>query len=386
MRILRIATSIEPEVGGPANSAVNAAIAERRAGLSTTLISTIERSTQDPVALARSRLEAAGVECHTFRRLSFAREHARRWGLSLTYAYWILRNARRYDVLHVHSVWALGPVLGVLVAAATGRPVVMTAHESLTQFDIETSRSRWRRSQKLLVRNLLLRGVDCVIAASPLELRDSLADPRAGVVIAHPVIDAAPTRRPAQQSCGDPFAIGFLGRLHPKKNVSHLLHALAALPGNSRLIICGAGRPEYERELVQIAAAAGVTDRVVWRGFADLEEKRRLFAEVNVIAMPSAYESFGMVAAEAMAAGVPVIVSRSTGIAPIVELYGAGTVVSSDEPTEFASALMSFMHEPERLARAERGALEAARTALCFDGYARAVSGIYDQVAAGRQR
>jgi glycosyltransferase involved in cell wall biosynthesis len=236
------------------------------------------------------------------------------------------------------------------------------------------------------MRHLLLRGVDCVIAASPLELRDSLADPRAGVVIAHPVTDAAPTRRPAQQSSGDPFAIGFLGRLHPKKNVSHLLHALAALPGNSRLIICGAGRPEYERELVQIAATAGVTDRVVWRGFADFEEKRRLFAEVSVIAMPSAYESFGMVAAEAMAAGVPVIVSRSTGIAPIVERYGAGAVVSSDEPTEFARALMTFMNEPERLARAERGAIEAARDALCFDGYARAVSGVYDQVAARRQR
>lgn len=105
----------------------------------------------------------------------------------MRFALWILRHAGRYDVIHVHYLWSLGRVVGIVAAAAWRRPVVMAPHESLTSFGIEHSHSGQRRLQKLLVRRLLLAGVDRVVTASALEQRDSDLNNRQGRVIQHPV-------------------------------------------------------------------------------------------------------------------------------------------------------------------------------------------------------
>jgi glycosyltransferase involved in cell wall biosynthesis len=224
-----------------------------------------------------------------------------------------------------------------------------------------------------------LRGVNQVIAASHLELADSVGDSAKGTVISHPVVDQCSTGRPRAQSASGAFTLGYLGRLHPKKNVPNLIRSLACLPGSVRLLICGAGSPSYQAELTDIALTAGVADRVEWRGFVDAVGKTRLFSDVSVVVMPSAYEGFGMVAAEAMAVGVPVVVSRSTGIAPIVEQYGAGVVVSSGIEAELTNAVRSLMYLPGRLESASLGAAQAARHALSFDAYAEAVTEVYSR-------
>jgi glycosyltransferase involved in cell wall biosynthesis len=190
MKVLRIITTVEPHVGGPSYSATNAAIAEQEAGTQTTLVST---DALGDGGFAPPGLEDSGVRHVRFRRAGFAPELAARWGISTGFVRWILRNGGAYDVIHVHYVWSVGTVAGVLAGLLWRRPVVMTPHESLTEFDIVVSRSRLRTAQKRAVRWLLLRSIRRVIVASELERRDSRLSTDHASVVPHP---GTPRRTP----------------------------------------------------------------------------------------------------------------------------------------------------------------------------------------------
>jgi glycosyltransferase involved in cell wall biosynthesis len=381
VRVLRIITSIDPAVGGPSHSAVNAAIAEQRFGVRTTFVFGQEPDEEARTAPSRRRLAEAGVQVRGFRRIPFARGIAGRWGLSPGLFLWVLRHAGRHDVIHVHYVWALGTLAGVLGGRLHGTPVVMTAHESLTRFDIDGSRSSLRRRQKLRLRHWLLRGVDVVVAASGLELRDSLEPGERGVVIPHPVVDetASDGRETTPAAAGGPIA--FLGRLVDKKNVDVLLDALARLPGAARLVVAGTGPDDQRARLEAIAARLGLGDRVEWRGFVGHAGRAELLESCTVVAMPSAYECFGMVAAEAMAAGRPVVVTTNTGVAEIVREHEAGAVVEVGDAGALATAIGRLLDDGASAERAGRHALEAADRHFSFAAYGRAVAALYDDLA-----
>lgn len=127
-------------------------------------------------------------------------------------------------------------------------------------------------------------------------------------------IDQTPQRE------GDGKTIIFLGRLVPEKGVQVLIAALPGIieaVGVVRLVIAGKG--PYQEELEKLAASLGVGKHVSFVGFVDDESRNRLLSQAAVAVFPSLYEPFGIVALEAMAAGVPVIVSDTGGLRDIIE-------------------------------------------------------------------
>jgi glycosyltransferase involved in cell wall biosynthesis len=165
--------------------------------------------------------------------------------------------------------------------------------------------------------------------SSELERRDSVLDddPRV-LAIAHPVLDETAPEPPAApgRAPGDGLRIGFLGRLDPKKNLHRLVTALADAPG-ARLLIGGDGAPGYRAEIESLIARHGLGDRVTWLGFVDGAAKPGFFGSVDVVAMPSAFECFGLVGAEALGAGTPVILSPTVGIADLIADADCGAIV-----------------------------------------------------------
>ncbi len=141
--------------------------------------------------------------------------------------------------------------------------------------------------------------------------RARVNDPRARVV--RNGIDAA--RFTEQKTRPDrPYSIGFIGNGFERKNLSAVIDAVARLP-NSRLLVAGNDRRTADYAL----AARGIDARFL----GPLADVRPLFAELDVLAMPSLYEPFGLVALEAWASGVPVVLSAIAGaseIAPHPEL------------------------------------------------------------------
>jgi glycosyltransferase involved in cell wall biosynthesis len=298
--------------------------------------------------------EAAGVGVKTFPHSRIFGTRSSRWGISLALARWLLANAGRFDVVHAHGAWTFTTLTALLASKVARRSAVLSTHESLTDFDIAKSRPA-RRALKRAARRFYLAASDLIIVSSELELRDTGTRHERVSVLPHALHEMPVPTRPRTDRCG--LRVGCLTRLDPKKNVGLLLEAAVGCP-DTFLDIAGTGPEPVVQSLRTLAHRLGLADRVVWRGFIDSSAKSTFFADVDVVVMPSEYECFGMAAAEAMCAGVPVVVSRSTGVARIVAEYDAGLVI---EPTvrELRQALES-LHEEGLLRDLRRGAAVAA--------------------------
>ncbi|WP_030144598.1 glycosyltransferase family 4 protein [Glycomyces sp. NRRL B-16210] len=113
---------------------------------------------------------------------------------------------------------------------------------------------------------------------------------------------------------GSPLVIGFAGKFIPVKGTADLIVAAARLPRDEpwelRLIGDGPLRPELEA----LADAHGLGERVRFLGFRNTDELPTLFADIDIMVMPSHVEPRGLVAIEAMASGAAVVVSSATGV------------------------------------------------------------------------
>lgn len=162
-----------------------------------------------------------------------------------------------------------------------------------------------------------------------------------------------------------PIRFLFLSRLHPKKQLPVLLQALAALQHQQpkaqwQLLVAGTGTPAYTAELQATAKALGIAGRVQWLGFVEGVAKQRLLAEAHWFVLPSASENFGIAAAEALAAGTPVVLAPGVALAADVASCGAGWVCEAKlEPLNQRLAAC-LVPPPEAMRQAAR-ALAADR-------------------------
>jgi glycosyltransferase involved in cell wall biosynthesis len=328
---------------------VAACLAGARAGCECTMVFPVSAASPAGVDVASQALVSAGARVRTFplnHRLFAAR--ARRWAVSTPMLAWLVRNVGRYDVIHAHCGWNASTLVALLAARLGGRHSVLTPHESLTAFDVR--KSNWpARVLKRAIRALYLRTVDLFVFASEIERTESIPGKRVrSVVLAH-AIDA-PVRREQRQPwrTGAPLRIGFLGRFDAKKNLDLLLEVAAELPW-AELHIAGGGDVAIESRLRAQAEALRLGDRARWLGFLTGEPRESFFASIDLLAMPSAFECFGMASAEAIVRGVPVLVSPMTGIADLVERHGCGLVVPV-EVSGMCHALEALHLDPGGLA------------------------------------
>ena len=383
MKVLYLIGGLDPRHGGPPVAAVNSCIAAQRQGIETTLVYGFDPAHTEAIAPALDRLATEGVAAIGLPYAQVLRETAESWGVCPTLPRWLMANRCRFDIVHCHGAWQASAAAALLIVASTGQPCVLTPHESLTEFDIAQSPRPVLGFVKRALQPTWLRGFDRVIVASSIEARDSEPPHIAGrvrfAVVPHAVSDertGIATPRAGSLRPGM-LRVGFIGRLHPKKNVDLLLRALSTLPANVTLAVAGDG-PE-RGWLQQLASRLGVAARIDWLGFIDEDAKRAFFAGIDILAMPSAYECFGVAAAEAMAAGVPVIVSADTGVADIVAQREAGEIVATS--VESIGALLGALAaSPEKLPAWSSHGIDAARSFFSFAAHGAALKSCYERL------
>jgi len=124
----------------------------------------------------------------------------------------------------------------------------------------------------------------------------------------------------------------FLGRLHPKKGCDMLLEAFAQIRSNDSisLILAGPDQVGWESDLRRQVTRLNLTNRVVFTGMLEGSMKQGAFANAEAFVLPSHQENFGISVVEALAAGVPVLVSNRVNIWREIEADRAGYVESDD--------------------------------------------------------
>lgn len=205
------------------------------------------------------------------------------------------------------------------------------------------------------------RGIDAVVAVSRL-LADQLAArgvpqdrlrtiPNAWSGARVPLLERGAARR-ALGVPDEAWCVGWVGRLSREKGADVLVSALAAAPGVTAAII-GSG-PELGR-LRELAARSGADGRVIWCG--DVPDASRCFSAFDAFALSSRTEGTPIVLFEAMAAGVPLVVTRVGGVPDVVGEPEA-LLVPSEDPPALAAALTALREHAEeagqRAARSTR--------------------------------
>jgi D-inositol-3-phosphate glycosyltransferase len=187
------------------------------------------------------------------------------------------------------------------------------------------------------------------------------ADP-ARIDIAHPGVDLEVfrpgDRRAARATLGlpsDQDVVAFVGRIQPLKGPDVLLRAAAKLP---RVHVVVVGGPSgsglaVPDGLVRLAAELGISDRVTFLPPQSRENLATVFQAVDLVAVPSYSESFGLVAVEAQACGTPVVAAAVGGLPVAVRDGVTGTLVAGHDSDRWAHAIDETLRlGPEALSRA----------------------------------
>ncbi len=265
------------------------------------------------------------------------------------------------DLVHDHGLWKPWNLAADTAAGRAGVPLVVSPHGMLAPWALA-----WRRQRKALAWGLyqrrLLAGAAALLATAPAEAADIAARLPGARIAVLPNGVALPDAVPSlgERACH----VLFLGRLHPVKNLPGLLAAWALVAPRFpqwRLRLVGPEEAGHRALLISEAARLGIGASVdIAEAIAD-SEKARAFAGASLFVLPSFTENFGVVAAEALAAGLPVIASTGTPWAAL-PAAGAGWHVAPD-PESLAAALAEAMAltPATRAAMGARGAALAAR-------------------------
>jgi rhamnosyl/mannosyltransferase len=295
----------------------------------------------------------------------------------------------RPDLVHVHvpntsALWLLRS------RALRDVPWLVQWHADILAEGGEALLNLAYRAYQPLERALLRRAAAVLIATEAYLASSVTLRPWAGKCVVVPIgldparlTEAAAAPGPRDFTADGALKVLFVGRLTYYKGVADLIEAVRRT-GGVELIVAGSG--EKQRQLAALAATPALRSRVRLAGHVSDGEKNRLLAEADVLCLPSVsrHEAYGLVLAEAMALGTPVIATRvqGSGISWVVGDEGAGWLVPPRDPGALASLLAGLRDHPERLAPAGRAARRRFEAALDVNAVAAEVRSVYQGLLA----
>lgn len=388
MRVLHVVPSLDPVYGGPGRVTTALSRALVGAGAEVDVVTT-DVSVPDS-GEARSGTEA-GVSTYYFRRGGRGS-----YVFSLPLTKWLWRHARRYDLFHIHTVFAYPTLAASRIARHAGVPYILSPHGMLEPWCLAYKGWKKRPYMKAIERSTLA-GAAALHALAPEEQRNikalSLDTPTFVIPNGVHADEFAGLPPRAAFEAEFPAVSGrkvllFMGRVDPKKGLDLLVKSLAQLTRRGTgekicLVIAGPDLIGYRSELEGLIRDEAVGDSVVFTGMLDGELKRAALSAADVFALPSHSEGFSVAVLEAMAAGRPVVISEGCNF-PQVSAAGAGKVIKTDVAPLTAALAELLSDENSRRLMGERGA-SLVRDAYDWSSIARRMKSVYSDVVARRR-
>lgn len=259
---------------------------------------------------------------------------------------------RSADVIHLTAVYSFTTIPTLFFARVLGKPVVWSPRGSLKHWEEttrKTAKSIWERLSLLVSGKVMLHCTSEDEAESARKRLEKTSGRKVAILVAPNGIDVTETRKMPREN---ELRLLFLGRLDPIKGIEHLIDACKLLAERGlkfRVRIAGTGDGNYVAVL-KARAAAGTGIELL--GYADEAKKRELFANTDLLVLPSHTENFGMSVAEALANGVAVVASKGTPWQQ-VEAHGCGKWVENT-PKALADAIVTLERE-DLVVAGERG-------------------------------
>lgn len=287
-----------------------------------------------------------GVKVTYFKRLTKDHSH---FSPSLLSHLW--RNAKEFDIIHIHSWWNLVSMGAVIVCLCRGIKLIISPRGMLGDYTLSKPKAIFHQ----LIGKYLLRKCN-FHATTTMEAEEIAKQVFDGKV---EVVDLMKTRyesQGARQKKDDnkifiihnsvklpedlpvktrvfdgSLKLIFLSRIHHKKGIELMLDALALVNFPFKLSIVGEGEPDYVESLKSKAESLKLNEKINWVGAVYGEEKYQLLANHDAFILPSYNENFANVVIEAIAVGTPVLLSDKVGLKDYVREHDFGLIFKLDE-------------------------------------------------------
>ena len=378
MKVLHVIPSISPVHGGPSRAMVDIERALATRGIEVTTATTNDDG--GPRTLA--------VPCS----VPVATTYATRWYFPRSTVFykvssglyrWLSDNIETFDLVHAHALFSFAPIAAGHLARRAGVPYILRPLGVLAAYGVTQRRPFLKRLSLALVERRLIESASAVHFTSEAELSEAkaLGLNCNGVVVplGIDVKNSMPTVRAERR--GVPNLL-YLSRIDPKKNVEGLLHAVQiALSRGAQfeLNIAGSGDPNYISSLKLLSSQLKVDKHVNWLGYAEGERKHFALGTASAFVLPSYSENFGIAVVEALAAGLPCIVSRGVAISDEIQRAGAGIVIGTT-PEEIAAGIEKIVGNEQDRSTMAIAARALASNAFSLDAMGARLEGLYRDI------
>jgi len=262
--------------------------------------------------------------------------------------------AANVDVVHIHAMWDPSNVQMASACKKAGTPWVLSTHGMLDDWCME-QRGLKKRIYLATYGKKLVHGASTILTTAEEEKRQaSRWLPQDNVVAIPLIVDLEPyTNVPNPAIAEETFgsfpnkSVLFLSRVHPKKSIETLIETASILTEHDEtptFLIAGTGEQQYIDSLQKQVDQLGLTEQFKFLGMVVGDTKLSLFAHVDVFALPTQQENFGLVYPEAMLCETPVITTKGTDIWRELESSGGALIVDRNA-TSFADAILSVLSD-----------------------------------------
>jgi glycosyltransferase involved in cell wall biosynthesis len=387
MKVLQIVPSISLVYGGPSQMVMGLSQALAKQGTEVTVLTTDSNGDvgQAPLDVPLDRpVQQDGYQIRYFRCSPF-----RRYKFSLGLLQWLANHAHEFDIAHIHALFSPVSTAAATVARHQQLPYILRPLGTLDPADLQK-----KRQLKQIYANLLerpnLAGAAAVHFTSSQEAKVS---ERFGVTTndwVFPLGVSVPGEAETE-SVRREFGIPndrpillFMSRIDPKKGLNLLLPALKQLVAEGtqfHFVLAGSNPqdPEYESQIRAEIANSSLATLTTVTGFISGHAKTALLKAADLFVLPSYYENFGIAVAEAMAAGVPVVVSDQVHICQEIQQAKAGWVVPC-EIEALTAALRTALQDANECKYRGTQAKEYALSQYSWDAIAQQIIQAYQQV------
>ncbi|MBO4372444.1 MAG: glycosyltransferase family 4 protein [Bacteroidales bacterium] len=283
-----------------------------------------------------------------------------------------IAEQHNYDVIHAHD-W-LTYEAGIAAKEASGKPLVVHVHA--TEYDRSGATPN---PMVFAIEQHGMQQADAVITVSK-HTRDTVIDKYGidpdKVFAIYNGVDFKPDRRKYKKPAGEKL-VTFLGRITYQKGPRYFIEAafkvLKQLK-NVRFVMAGGG--DMLNQMVTAAARLGIADRFHFTDFLNHDEVRHLLAVSDIYVMPSVSEPFGIAPLEAVRSGVPVIISRQSGVAELLKHAIKVDYNDVDAIADAIHALIKFPSLSKSIVKAARNEVRSLKWQEC----AKQISAVYNNV------
>lgn len=390
MKVLHVLPSVSPALGGPTQVVLNLVKSLRQYGIDAEIATTNDNGAKLLDVPLNQRIEYEQVPVWFLPRFS---PPMKEFIFSTALTHWLWQHVRDYDILHNHYLFSYASTCAGAIARYQQIPYIVRTIGQLTPWALAQSRLKKQLYTSLIERHNLNQAtaIHCTSKGEVEDVRNfGIKTP----TLTLPLGVKQPTAQPdAKERLHEAYNIPtqtptvlFLSRLHYKKRPDLLIQALSQLAAqipDFHLILAGSGELDYISYLKNSIASLGLASMTTFAGFVTGEAKNLLLQGSDIFVLPSYSENFGVAIAEAMAAGLPVIVTPGVQIAPDIANANAGLVIEGDiEPLK--DAIAQLLTSPELRHQLGENGKRLASDRYSWSAIAQNLTTAYAAIIAGK--